>query len=108
MRLYSHVCHIVHDAVEYDNDSCTMADADQMALSLHLLPIELVHRILDHLDQVDILVSMRNVCTRLNDVIDIYDPYEVNSIEHRELPYIFPTWNRRRSTAHRCAITRHS
>ena len=48
--------------------------------SLHTLPIESVCRILDHLAPFDILVSMRNVCSRLNAITDTYKPYTVNSV----------------------------
>ena len=50
-----------------------------MVPSLQTLPIELVCRILDHLDLYDILLSVRNVCSRLNAITDIYHPYAVNA-----------------------------
>ena len=46
--------------------------------SLVTLPVELVYRILDHLKPFDILVSARNVCTRLNKITETYHPYQVN------------------------------
>ena len=48
--------------------------------SLHTLPIESVYHILDHLEPFDILVSMRNVCSRLNAITDTYQPYTVNIV----------------------------
>ncbi|CAF3732337.1 unnamed protein product, partial [Adineta steineri] len=30
--------------------------------SLHELPVEIIYQILDHIDQVTILLSIRNVC----------------------------------------------
>ncbi len=42
-----------------------------------ILPIELVYRILDNLDELTILLSMRNVCTRLNAITDTYHRYQV-------------------------------
>jgi hypothetical protein len=48
-----------------------------MALSLHTLPIEMLYRILDNLDNRTILLSCRNVCTRLNNIIDVYHRYQV-------------------------------
>ncbi|CAM4791490.1 unnamed protein product [Rotaria magnacalcarata] len=45
-------------------------------LSLVSLPIELVHRILDNLDDLTILMSLRNVCSRLNLIIDTYHRYQ--------------------------------
>lgn len=52
---------------------------DSMA-SIMILPIELVYRILNHLDLFEILVSMRNVCQRLDQIVDTYDQYQVNEI----------------------------
>jgi hypothetical protein len=48
-----------------------------MTLSLHTLPIELVYRILDNLDYRHIFLSCRNVCRRLNGIIDTYHRYKV-------------------------------
>lgn len=45
--------------------------------SLITLPIELVYRILDHLNDITILCSIRNVCTKLNTIIETYHRYEV-------------------------------
>ena len=46
--------------------------------SLLKLTVELVYRILDNLDQLTILLSLRNVCTRLNVITDTYHRYQVN------------------------------
>ena len=48
--------------------------------SLVTLPVELVYRILDHLEPFDILLSARNVCTRLNAITETYHRYQVNFI----------------------------
>jgi hypothetical protein len=48
-----------------------------MALSLHTLPVEVVYRILDNLDEQIILFSFYNVCTRLDIIIDTYHRYEI-------------------------------
>ena len=48
-----------------------------LPLSLHTLPIELVYRILDNLNEKTIILSARNVCTRLNTIIDAYHRYQV-------------------------------
>ena len=48
-----------------------------MVLSLHTLPVEIIYRILDDLDVDNILISCRNVCQRLNDIIDTYHRYRV-------------------------------
>ena len=45
--------------------------------SLPTLPVHLVYCILDNLQPVDILMSVCNVCTRLNSIIDSYRPYQV-------------------------------
>ena len=46
--------------------------------SLLTLPVELFYRILDNLEQLSILLSLRNVCVRLNTIIDTYHRYQVN------------------------------
>ena len=46
-------------------------------LNLLQLPIELLYRIFDHLDELTILISMRNVCQRLNAIRDTYHRYQV-------------------------------
>jgi hypothetical protein len=51
--------------------------SDKMNLSLHTLPVELVYRILDNLHVLNILCSMRNVCTRINAITDSYHRYQV-------------------------------
>ena len=53
---------------------------DEVTSSLHRLPIELVYRILDNLDVLDILLSIRNVCAKLNVITDTYYRYKVNFI----------------------------
>ncbi len=42
------------------------------------LPIELIYRILDHLDEFTILCSAYNICKRLNIIMDTYHRYKVN------------------------------
>jgi hypothetical protein len=49
-----------------------------MTLSLHTIPVELVYRILDNLEELTILLSLRNVCTRLNAITDTYHRYQVS------------------------------
>jgi hypothetical protein len=46
-------------------------------LSLNNLPIELVYRIFDHMDDLTMLCSMRNVCIRINAITDSYHRYQV-------------------------------
>jgi hypothetical protein len=54
--------------------------SDQVVLSILTLPIELIYCILDNLDELTILFSARDVCTRLNLIIDTYHRYKVNFI----------------------------
>ncbi|CAF1526189.1 unnamed protein product, partial [Rotaria sordida] len=44
--------------------------------SLLTLPVELVYRILDHLDDWKILYSVRNVCQRIDAIVGTYPPYK--------------------------------
>jgi hypothetical protein len=55
----------------------TTSTSNNMALSLHTLPVELIYRILDKLDDLTLFVACRNVCTRLNTIIDTYHRYQV-------------------------------
>ena len=53
----------------------TIFISNKMNMSLHTLPVELVYRILDHLDHFTILMSCRNVCARLNAITNTYHRY---------------------------------
>jgi hypothetical protein len=55
-----------------------MSGNNNITSSLLTLPVELVYRILDNLDQLSILLSLRNVCVRLNTITDTYYRYQVN------------------------------
>lgn len=46
-------------------------------MSLVNLPQELVYRVLNHLSLLDIIVSTRDVCLRLNMIVDTYHRYQV-------------------------------
>jgi len=46
--------------------------------SLVTLPVEIIYRILDHQTDFTIICSMRNVCQRLNRIVDSYHRYQVN------------------------------
>jgi hypothetical protein len=75
--------------------------------SLLTLPIELVCRILDQLDPLDILCCVRDVCTRINAITDTYLPYQVKvsfafeeiseKITHGDPPVSKVTWEVGRS-----------
>ena len=54
--------------------------SDNSIRSLHTLPVELVYRILDNLDNVNIFWSLQSVCTRIDTILDTYHPYQVNFI----------------------------
>jgi hypothetical protein len=45
--------------------------------SLMSLPVELIYRILDRLDPLDILISVRNVCSHLERITETSDHYQV-------------------------------
>lgn len=51
--------------------------SDKRISSFHTLPIELVYRILDNVDEKTLFISCRGVCKRLNDILDTYKPYQV-------------------------------
>jgi hypothetical protein len=46
--------------------------------SLLTVPVELVYRILDNLDEQTLFLSVRGVCIRLNLITDTYHRYQVN------------------------------
>jgi hypothetical protein len=48
--------------------------------SLLDLPIELIYRILDHLEPKEIFLSVLNACQQINTIIDTYQPYQVNFV----------------------------
>jgi hypothetical protein len=52
--------------------------SNKMTLSLATLPVELVYRILDNLDELTIHLSLYNTCSRLNTIINTYHQYRVN------------------------------
>ncbi|CAF0917373.1 unnamed protein product [Rotaria sordida] len=57
---------------------------DKISASILTLPIELVYRILDNLNDLTILCSVRNVCTRLNAITDTYHRYQtLTTLEFR-------------------------
>jgi hypothetical protein len=54
----------------------------KIILSLLTLPVELVYRILDKMDDWTMLCSMQNVCTQINTIVDTYHRYQVNISVH--------------------------
>ncbi len=49
----------------------------KMTISLHTLPVEMIYRIFDNFNNKTILLSCYNVCTRLNQILDTYQRYQV-------------------------------
>ncbi len=66
--------------------------SDKMILSLLILPVELVYRILDNLNDLNIVYSMRNICTRINTIVDSYHRYQVNLLFHTDTHWIECEW----------------
>ncbi len=54
--------------------------ADQLKPSLLTVPIELLYRIFNYLDDFHIFCTMRNICTHMNTIIDDYRRYKVESL----------------------------
>jgi hypothetical protein len=52
--------------------------SDTIAPSLLTLPVELLFRIFDDLDELTIFIYVRNVCTQLKAITDAYLHYQVN------------------------------
>jgi len=49
-----------------------------MSLSIHTLPIDIIYRIFDHLNDKDIFISTNNVNQRLNAILNTYQRFQVN------------------------------
>ena len=54
--------------------------ANDRITSLNMLPIELVYRIVDHLNHFEMVFAVRNICTRLNELVNTYHRYQVSII----------------------------
>jgi hypothetical protein len=52
--------------------------SDNITPSFFILPVELVYRILDKMDDWTMLCSMQSVCTRIDRILDTYHRYQVN------------------------------
>lgn len=55
------------------------------------LPIEFIYHILDNLDELTILLSCRDVCLRLNIIIDSYYRYQVMFLSDIQYSYNHPS-----------------
>ncbi len=67
-----------HSNTACNNISITLTMSDKIIPSLQTLPVEIVYRILDHMDNFTMICSMINVCTRVNRIMDTYHRYQVN------------------------------
>jgi len=50
-----------------------------MSTSLHTLPVDIVYRILDHLDDTSLFISVSNICQRLNAIQNSYHRFQVSA-----------------------------
>ncbi|CAF3354517.1 unnamed protein product [Rotaria socialis] len=64
------------NSTEYDVENQTKIMTHQDCTFLLTLPVELVHMIFDNLSDFTIICSFRQVCTRLNMIMDTYPPYQ--------------------------------
>lgn len=56
-----------------------------MVYSLQTLPVEVVYRIFDKLNQKTLFLSCRGICKKLNDILDTYQPYQVKTFTESSL-----------------------
>ena len=66
------------NSTECDVDNQAKIMTHQDSASLLTLPVELVHKIFDNLKDFTIICSLRQVCTRLNMIMDAYPRYHVS------------------------------
>jgi hypothetical protein len=67
-----------HTFERNNNSIKTIFMSGKATISFLTLPVEIIYRILDNLNELSLLISARDVCTRLNTIIDSYHPYKVN------------------------------
>jgi len=48
-----------------------------MSTQLHKLPLDIVYRIFDYLNQNDLLLSVSHVCQRLDRILSSYEQFQV-------------------------------
>lgn len=48
-----------------------------MTLTFHTLSVQMIYSILDNLNEKALFLSVRNVCQRLNTILDSYRRYKV-------------------------------
>jgi hypothetical protein len=69
--------YIFHQKTRYSIQKQILVSIN-MASSLITLPVELVYRILDHVSDKTMFLSLSNVCKRLNTIMNTYHRYQVN------------------------------
>ncbi|CAF4871098.1 unnamed protein product [Rotaria socialis] len=74
-------------STEYD-DNQTKIMTHQDSASLLTLPVELIHMIFDNLSDFTIICSLRQVCTRLNSIMDAYPGYQTLTEFHLNANHI--------------------
>ena len=67
-----HTINQVHSSITFTNVK------RKIIPSLLILPVELVYRILDHLDDWTMSYATKNICTHINTIVDIYHRHQVN------------------------------
>jgi hypothetical protein len=76
-KLTRHIIYLTFEPTRYTSRQLSSM-SNRITLSLLTLPVEIVYRILDHQNDFTIICSMRNVCQRLNKIVDSYHRYQVN------------------------------
>ena len=66
---------------------------EKMTLSIHTLPVELVYHIFDHLNKKSLFLPCGNICSRLNNILDAYQRYQVTESLGGLPRFIFPISN---------------
>ena len=68
-----------------ESETLTRIMSNNIVPSLLNLPVELIYRLLDRLNPLNILTSAWNVCTQLDQIIKTYSGYQVKfTIRHGE------------------------
>ena len=56
-----------------------MFTANEVPLSFMTLPVELVYRVFDHLNDFELFCFTHDICQRLNTIVDTYNRNQVSS-----------------------------
>jgi hypothetical protein len=79
---------------EIHNSEETTSMSNKTTPSLRTLPVEIVYRILDNLSPLTIILSLRDVCARLNLIIDKYYRYQVNFTFYLQVRFLAASTHR--------------